>query len=205
MSEKIIRACAECGAEFRFKGSRPNQLYCALTCSSAFRRREKLERAADPVIIEERRIKRAQITRRYVARNAAKAKAATKEWRDANRDHYRALGQAWRRKNLVRALVMEAKARAKKRGIEFSIVWQDVPPIGSACPLLGYPFTGHRSGRSLTSPSLDRINPKLGYVKGNVWIVGYRANLIKNDGTAEEHESIARAMRAHAVDFPSVT
>lgn len=45
--------------------------------------------------------------------------------------------------------------------------------------------------------SLDRVDPAKGYVKGNVWIVGYRANLVKNDGTAEEHELIARAIRLH--------
>ena len=64
--------------------------------------------------------------------------------------------------------------------------------MGTHCPLLGHPFS--ESGEN--SPSFDRINPKLGYVKGNVWIVGLRANVIKNDGTAEEHEMIARAMRA---------
>lgn len=48
--------------------------------------------------------------------------------------------------------------------------------------------------------SLDRIDPRKGYVKGNVWIISYRANLIKNDGTAEEHEMIAKAMRESGVN-----
>lgn len=67
--------------------------------------------------------------------------------------------------------------------------------MGTHCPLLGHPFAEANSGTAFV-PSLDRINPKLGYIKGNVWIVGRRANMIKNDGTAEEHEQIARAMRA---------
>jgi hypothetical protein len=38
---------------------------------------------------------------------------------------------------------------------------------------------------------LDRIIPEEGYVAGNVNVVSYRANRIKNDGTAEEHLKIA--------------
>jgi hypothetical protein len=47
-----------------------------------------------------------------------------------------------------------------------------------------------------TSPSLDKINPELGYVPGNVAIISYRANRIKNNGTAEEHRLIADWMDA---------
>jgi len=103
--------------------------------------------------------------------------------------------KAWKQRNPVRALFSEAKTRARQRGVEFTITLSDIPPMGTHCPLLGHPFAGHRSGRSRLSPSLDRIDPAKGYVPGNVWIVGYRANLVKNDGTAEEHERIAAAMR----------
>jgi len=41
------------------------------------------------------------------------------------------------------------------------------------------------------SPSLDRIDSKKGYVPGNVMIMSWRANRIKNDGTAAEHKKIA--------------
>jgi hypothetical protein len=41
------------------------------------------------------------------------------------------------------------------------------------------------------SPSLDRIDPSKGYVKGNVWIVSHRGNTIKNDATHDELKAIA--------------
>lgn len=63
------------------------------------------------------------------------------------------------------------------------------------CPVLGIAlrldlpegFTTHVPN----SPSLDRVRPDLGYVPGNVRVISNRANLIKNDGTADEHRRIA--------------
>jgi hypothetical protein len=45
------------------------------------------------------------------------------------------------------------------------------------------------------SPSLDRINPEKGYVRGNIAIISYRANRMKADGTADEHRLIAEWIR----------
>lgn len=45
------------------------------------------------------------------------------------------------------------------------------------------------------SYSLDRVDNKKGYVPGNVVVMSYKANRLKNDGTAEEHETIAKWMR----------
>lgn len=86
-----------------------------------------------------------------------------------------------------------AKARAKRKGIRFNITLEDVR-IPLVCPLLGLPIrlSGHRKD----SPSLDRINPKKGYVRGNVWVVSQRANKIKNDATIDEFEMIARNWRS---------
>ncbi len=39
---------------------------------------------------------------------------------------------------------------------------------------------------SSSSPSLDRIIPEKGYVKGNVIVVSNKANVIKNNATPEE-------------------
>jgi hypothetical protein len=42
------------------------------------------------------------------------------------------------------------------------------------------------------SPSLDRIVPELGYVKGNVRVISDRANRIKRDATLEELRAIVK-------------
>ena len=41
------------------------------------------------------------------------------------------------------------------------------------------------------SPSIDRINPSLGYIKGNVIIISMKANSIKNCYTSEDIRKVA--------------
>ena len=59
------------------------------------------------------------------------------------------------------------------------------------CPILGIELDYFNSFRSENSPSFDQLIPGNGYTKGNVRVISYRANRIKNDGTAAEHRAIA--------------
>jgi hypothetical protein len=45
--------------------------------------------------------------------------------------------------------------------------------------------------------SIDRINPTLGYVRGNIAVIGHRFNTIKSFGTAAEHRLIAEYLEQH--------
>lgn len=70
------------------------------------------------------------------------------------------------------------------------------------CPMLGIPLNyegGERAGdgwgRTDSSPSLDQIRPSEGYAEGNVQIISWRANRIKNDSTPEELMRIAEYMK----------
>ena len=80
-----------------------------------------------------------------------------------------------------------AKKRAKLKGVEFSIQLEDMPDIPKVCPILGILIKANITSAPLdSSPSLDRINPLLGYVRGNVRFISNRANRIKSDATLEE-------------------
>ena len=48
-------------------------------------------------------------------------------------------------------------------------------------------------------PSLDRFNSGLGYIPGNVFVISYRANTLKNNGTLDEFKKIIRYMRFRPV------
>ena len=87
----------------------------------------------------------------------------------------------------------DVKKRAKMRGIEFTLVPQEIPEIPKVCPVLGIIIKANTVSAPIdSSPSLDRINPKLGYIKGNVRIICNRANRIKSDATLQELELILK-------------
>lgn len=77
------------------------------------------------------------------------------------------------------AIWHRAKKRAARRGLAFDIPLESVfiPPF---CPVLGLPLSVV-DGRSLNSPSLDRIDPTKGYVQGNCRVVSDHVNRIKSN------------------------
>lgn len=87
-------------------------------------------------------------------------------------------------------LVYGAKARAKKKGLPFDIEVGDIT-IPEVCPVFGTPISRGVEFRSDASPSIDRIDPKRGYVKGNVAVISFRANRFKQDATPEELRRVA--------------
>lgn len=90
-----------------------------------------------------------------------------------------------------------AKNRAKKKNLEFDVNVTDIS-IPTHCHILGIKLDCTWGGVEETDanrankPSLDRIDSSKGYIKRNIQVMSYRANLIKGDGTAEEHRLIAK-------------
>jgi hypothetical protein len=82
-----------------------------------------------------------------------------------------------------------AKKRSKKRNIFFNITIEDIE-IGEKCPILGTPFKVGRANWQ-DSPSLDRIDNRKGYEKGNVIVVCMMANSIKNQATPSQIKKVA--------------
>jgi hypothetical protein len=84
-----------------------------------------------------------------------------------------------------------ARANARKYGVPFSLTVayiKTILPADGKCPILGVKLerrVGH-NGPQRQSPSLDRLEPRKGYVPGNVAVISYKANLLKNDETDPE-------------------
>lgn len=96
----------------------------------------------------------------------------------------------WKLDNLEKYLVQGAKQRAKKYDIPFDITYRDIV-IPEYCPYLGIklvPFS------DWSSPSLDKIVPELGYVKGNIQVISTKANTMKNNATQDELIRFAKAV-----------
>lgn len=85
------------------------------------------------------------------------------------------------------------KYRAKEHGIPFTLEQMDVP-WPARCPVFGTPFVhGTEMG-----PSLDKIVPEKGYVRGNVAVISRRANAMKSDCTdPREAAAIATYIADH--------
>lgn len=88
--------------------------------------------------------------------------------------------------NPISLLFKNAKRRAKQKKLEFTITKEHVK-IPEFCPILGIPLHSNWGGSACdNSPSLDRIDSAKGYVPGNVMIISFRANTLKNNATLEE-------------------
>lgn len=94
----------------------------------------------------------------------------------------------------VMYLLQRLKSKSKQIGVPFNLDPGDIT-VPDTCPVLGIPLRfgkqGDEPGWRDNSPSVDRIIPSVGYVKGNVIVISYRANRIKNDATIEELDKVA--------------
>jgi hypothetical protein len=92
-----------------------------------------------------------------------------------------------------------ARRRAASLKIPFALVREDLTPLPTVCPVLGikldYGKKSHAGDTRDEAPSLDRVIDDRGYVSGNVRVISYRANRIKNNGTLEEHRAIVKFLK----------
>lgn len=89
-------------------------------------------------------------------------------------------------------LVNDIRQRAKKKNLPVDIDAEYIMSImPEMCPVLNIQLQRNQGVQADNSFSVDRIVPALGYVKGNVIIVSYRANRIRNDATIDELEAVA--------------
>mgnify|MGYP003582315793 CR=1 FL=1 len=181
-----------------------------LTCSKAELRKFTRDLSAT----EKKRIYR----KRWEIRNPGETDKAIQRWTKNNpkkRQGYRdAAAQQrrddglmpyhteWARSNREKAMLSSARYRAKKKSLEFNITSDDVV-IPERCPVFGFLMeTSSEIGRSDASPSLDRIDNSLGYIKGNVIVVSWLANRLKNDASPQQLRTVANFYEAQAQKAP---
>lgn len=111
--------------------------------------------------------------------------AYQKQYRKDNPDKIR----RWRQSNPERVMLHKAKVRAKEENVPFDLEPEDIV-IPEVCPVLGIKLEQGVGVMQDSSPSLDKIIPRLGYVKRNVRVISYRANRIKCDASEEEIQKV---------------
>lgn len=146
-----------------------------------------------------------EATRLWRKNNPEKSRISTERWNEDNADHVRDRQKSYYARNSETIMAQQkeflksnpdvglwrlAKRRCKKSGVPFDITSKDIV-VPEVCPILGIKLEfGEMQDRD-SSPSLDRIIPELGYVVGNIAVISFKANRIKNHGSSDEHRKIA--------------
>lgn len=167
----------EAAKEARAKGVEEYREFCRGVAREKARLRAKENYLKDP----DAQKKRVQA---YEAANPEKVKT----WREEYKTK-------WYKKSMLSA----ARHRAQKCGHEFNLTEEDLQ-IPDVCPVLGiaiFPKRGGKTGPGPNSPSLDRLDNTLGYIKGNVQVISHRANGLKSDATIEELRKVLAYVEAN--------
>ena len=86
----------------------------------------------------------------------------------------------------VRGKICEiALKRAKEKGMEFTILNEDIILV-TECPLLNIVLEYGNNKASDSSASIDRIDSTKGYIKGNIQVISMLANTMKSSASPEQ-------------------
>lgn len=127
----------------------------------------------------------------YYRKNRENLLTKQREYQRANAEKAKEYQIQYRESFLERYVINRTKARAKKQGILFDLDENDIK-IPTHCPVLGLELKVGDRVNNAKSPSIDKIIPELGYVKGNIQVISNKANMMKNDATPEELRMFAR-------------
>ena len=92
--------------------------------------------------------------------------------------------------NIPKTIWENAKDRATRNNIEFTIIIEDII-VPKLCPLLNVPFKPGTKENKWYTWSLDRIDTTKGYTKDNIQVITYLANTMKNKASKKELISFA--------------
>jgi hypothetical protein len=84
------------------------------------------------------------------------------------------------------------KRKCRTEGIPFDLTVDDVV-IPSHCPVLGIELKWS-SKITDNTPSIDRFDPKGGYLIVNINVISFKANRFKNNATVNELKAIVAWM-----------
>jgi hypothetical protein len=154
----------------------------------------------------------------YAKRHSDRIKARQKAWREKNKDKQREYNRNWKIQNGEQhrrtylawfsqpsarfgTLVTNRVADAVRRGIEYDEValrelCQEQPLRCAFCDVALDFVSG--VGKIPNGPSIDRVDTRRGYVKGNIAVLCNKHNEIKGKATADEHRRIAEFIDSYS-------
>lgn len=150
------------------------------------------QRAARPELREYARA----YAKEYAKKNPEAVKARFKQFHADNPDYNREYLVKRAKKNPAKRLFRGTQLRSQLKNLPFDLTIEDIV-VPEYCPVLGIKleFGLAGRGRSNSAPSVDRLIPEKGYVKGNIRVISMRANWLKSNGTLNEFAQIIDYMK----------
>jgi hypothetical protein len=175
-----MRKCLNCNKDISHK--RKSAKYCSPSCSTQHTRRKILHEGLDEG-----------------HKRCGKCKSV-KPFEDFRKNKNSAFGygyycrecdskRVYKAPDKRKILLNSAKARAKKNNLPFNLDIDDIV-LPEVCPIFGIKLEFNKRVCKDNSYSIDKIDPTLGYVKGNIQIISFRANTMKSNATLEEIEML---------------
>ena len=133
--------------------------------------------------------------REYYQENKEKINEHKREYYQENKEKISEQAKQYRLENKEMWMCTASKVRAKQKNLPFNLSTEylkEIWPEDNKCPALG--ITMKKGDFCVTdhSPTLDRIIPELGYIKGNVQVVSALANRIMSDATVNQVMAVAK-------------
>ncbi len=170
--KKISRICTRCSNE-----AKQNKILCS-TCRSNVSKIQK--RSYENKKAQSKCINCGKHTQIGVLCNACSSTKQVYHQRAEIKQHNR----KYREENWRSVLLSTLKARAKKRSIDIdpNLSMNDIPdPTEKKCPVFNCVYVMGSRNKHAFSATVDRINHKLGYIKGNLQLLSSLANDIKSN------------------------
>lgn len=92
----------------------------------------------------------------------------------------------YRKRDYKKYMFQHCKGSAKHRNLDFNLTIDDII-IPKYCPYLGIEITQDvGTGNSYSNASIDRIDNSKGYIKGNIQIISFLANKMKQNVSIDQ-------------------
>lgn len=150
-----------------------------------------------------KRVNAQRRSRAAMPENKEKISEQNRRWREQKAADGLTKSISWqrtrRREKPVDYLLFDAKRRAEKKGVTFSVSAAERLRLeeivaGGQCEVTRLAFVKLDGTRNPYSPSMDRIKPELGYVDGNIRVVIWALNMALGEWGMDVLLRLARAI-----------